>query len=214
MMNPIYGLFIDIARDVFFILVGVIITLWCENLGSPRLSMKTGKTAAEVKANRNRTRFLHIHVANNPIKVPFIPRQTASSVHGTISFIKNPNGKQIGKSMDIRWDGAPEPVNYQMAEGKLLPVKNPDPRLMRVSKFMDIPPDETETMTIAVRMYNERMAYGWTSESYSLDWRHEDFALPLGEYTARIKLIAGNYSIEDEFHFANLEDFESFDFID
>lgn len=198
----------DFGLNLFYVFLGVVIAIWYENRGSPRLIFTPEKTTDEVKSNGLRTRFLHISVKNNPMIVPLVTRQTAFSVHGTISFIKS-DGQQIGKAMPIRWDGAPEPIKYEVVNERIVPI--PDPRLVRISRYMDIPPNEKESLAIAVRIYDDKIAYGWTSENYFKNWRNDDFALPLGEYVAYVKLTTGDTNFEDKFSFSNLDAFETFD---
>src|SRR6266511_2339698 len=136
-MNAVYNFLIDFGINLFFAFLGVVLAIWYESLGSPRLVIVPEDTTDEVKSNGWHTRFLHLGVKNLPTRAPFLTRQTAFSVHGTISFFTL-DGIQIGKTMPIRWDGAPEPIKYEVFEGKIITV--PDPRLVRISRFMDIPP--------------------------------------------------------------------------
>jgi len=210
-MNGICSFLIDFGVNLFFAFLGVVLAIWYENLGSARLLFTPENTTDEVKPNGLRTRFLHVGIKNVPKKVPFVTRQTAFSVHGTISFITT-DGKQVGKTMPIRWDGAPEPIKYEVSDGKVFTI--PDPRLVRISRFMDVPPDENESLAIAVRIHDEKNAYGWTSESYFNKWRHDDFLLPPGKYIARVRLTTGDSIFESEFPFNNLGEFETFDLSD
>lgn len=203
------ALLVDFVVNLFFSFLGVALALWYENLGSPRLLLMRGKTTDNVKLKEKSTRFLHIVVKNSPKKVPLVRRQTAYSVHGTVTFIRKSDGKQVGQTMPIRWDGAPEPIKYEVENGKILSIL--DPRLVRISGYIDIPPDEQESFAIAVRIHGDKNAFGWTSESYFHDWRHPDYKLPTGEYMAKIKLTTGDATFEGEFPFVNLDAFETFD---
>ncbi|MCX8126790.1 MAG: hypothetical protein N3E40_06625 [Dehalococcoidia bacterium] len=202
------NLLVDFAINLFFAFLGVVVAIWYENLGSPRLLLIPGNTTDDVKPNGWRVRFLHINVKNSPKKVPLVTRQTAYSVHGTVTFIRKSDGKQVGQTMPIRWDGAPEPIKFEVANGQVLSI--PDPRLVRISRYIDIPPDEQEGFAIAVRIYDEKTAFGWTSESYFQNWRHNDYALPIGEYVAKVRLTTGDATFEGEFPFANFDAFEPF----
>ena len=113
--------------------------------------------------------------------------------------------------MPIRWDGAPEPLKAEVVDNKV--VHLPDHRLLRVSQYMDIPPDETESLAVAIRIQGDADAFGWTSASYFHDWRHPDFRLPPGKYTARLLLASGDRTFQKDFPFVNSADFESFDLL-
>ena len=111
--------------------------------------------------------------------------------------------------MPIKWDGTPEPIKFEVVEGAIVTIA--DPQLIRISRFIDIPPDEKESLAIAVRIYDEKTAYGWTSESYFKGWCHPDFELPIGKYIAKVRLTTGDSIFEDEFQFNNLYKFQNFD---
>jgi hypothetical protein len=167
-------------------------------------------TTDENKQDGRRTRFLHVRVTNSPKRVPFVPKQTATSSHGTITFYDN-DGNQLGIPMPIKWDGTPEPLNLEISNGKIVYLL--DQRLLRGTRFIDIPPDESETLAIAVRILNKTNAYGWTGESYSHDWCHPAYEIPNGEYTAKIKVFSGDSKAEEYFKFILGEEFEDFDLI-
>lgn len=113
--------------------------------------------------------------------------------------------------MPIRWDGNPEPLNPEVVNNKIKFL--PDSRLMRLSRYIDIPPDESEGLAIAVRIDSDTDAYGWTGESYLHNWRHPEYRLPVGEYVARINLTTGDSVFKQDLRFTNPEGFESFDLI-
>jgi len=209
-MNENYNLLIDFGVNLFFAILGFALAIWYDRLGSPRLLFIPEDTTDGIKTNGWRTRFLHIGVINSPKKVPFLRRQTAFSVHGTISFFTM-DDKQVGKTMPIKWDGTPEPIKFEVVEGEIVAIV--DPQLVRISRFIDIPPDEKESLAIAVRIYDDKSAYGWTSESYFRGWRHPDFALPIGKYIAKVRLTTGDAIFEKEFQFNNLYKFQNFDLI-
>jgi|GEM_PF-6270010 len=198
----------EIALNIGLAFLGVIAALWYEKLGSPRLTYQKGITTDDIKQNNWRTRFLHLNVANKPWKLPFVPRQTAVAVHGTITFLdlsRNP----ITNPMPIRWDGAPEPIKYEIANNQVHSL--PDPRLARVSRFIDIYPDEQESLAIAIKILGDNDAFGWTSESYFRNWRHQDFQIGQGDYIAKINLKTGDSVFFAEFKFTNPSTFTEFD---
>jgi hypothetical protein len=148
-------------------------------------------------------------VRNNPRKAFFVPRRTAQGVHGSITFFDDRGQRVSEKDMPIRWDGAPEPLKYDVRNGQVEIL--PDPKLVRVSRFIDIYPDEKESLSPAVKIEGEDKAYGWTSESYFEEWRHPDFELPEGDYVARVSLKCGDQLVEEDFRFSNPTEFTNFD---
>ncbi len=200
----------EIIVNLVLAFVGVVGALWYENLGVPRLIIEKADTTDDIKPNKRRTRFLRLTVKNNPRKVCFVPRQTASAVHGSITF-KNNNGKKITGAMPIRWDGAPEPIRYVVVNGQVQHL--PDPRLIRVSKFIDIYPDEMESLALAIKIQGDNVAYGWTSASYFHNWRHIDFELPEGDYIACVSVKCGDDTIVQDIRFSNPKTFTGFDLL-
>lgn len=204
-------LLLNIGFNLLFVFIGVVLALWYENLGAARLTISSGRTTDDVKPNGWRTRFLHLNVANVPRrKTPFVTRQTAFWCHGTITFFTL-DQEQIGSPMPIRWDGNPEPLNPEVVNDRIEYL--PDFRLMRLSRYIDIPPDETESLAVAVRIQGDANAFGWTSESYLHNWRHPDYALPPGEFVAHISISTGDNVFRQDFRLTNPEVFEKFDLI-
>jgi hypothetical protein len=113
--------------------------------------------------------------------------------------------------MPIRWDGNPEPLIPEVIEKDVIYL--PDARLMRLSRFVDIPPDESEGLAIAVRIDGESDAFGWTGESYFHGWYHPDYRLPKGEYIARVSLTTGDGVFKKDFRFTNPDALSSFDLL-
>jgi len=200
----------EIILNIALAFLGVIVALWYENLGSPRLYIQKGETTDDIKQNNWRTRFLHLSVSNKPRRLPLVPRQTALSVHGTITFLDSKRNPITG-AMPIRWDGTPEPIKYEVVNNQVRTL--PDPRLLRVSRFIDIYPDEHETLAIAVRILGDQDAFGWTSESYFQNWRHQDYRISQGEYIAIINLKSGDSVFNAEFAFTNPSAFTDFDLL-
>jgi len=200
----------DLVLNLLLAFLAVVAALWYEALGAPRLIIENGKTTDDVKDNGRRTRFIHLTVLNNPRKAPFVTRQTAQAAHGTIEFLDAYRSSLSGR-MPIRWDAAPEPVKYEAVGRRAILL--PDPRLVRISRFIDIFPDERESLAVAIRIFGDYEAYGWTSESYFRDWRHPDFSLPLGALIARVRLAVGDTVVQKDVPFNNPGQFEEFDIV-
>jgi hypothetical protein len=156
------------------------------------------------------TIFLHSTVKNEPRRVPFVPRQTAMGVHGSIEFLDNAKNSICGK-MPIRWDGTPEPLKYEIVNGEVVTLA--DLRLLRVSKFIDIYPDEQESLGIAIRLEGEDNAFVWTTDSYFHSWRHPDFTISQGDFYSRVTVKAGSESFIRDVPFINPGEFEDFDLL-
>jgi hypothetical protein len=198
----------DVLWGLLLTFLGVAFALWYESLGSSRLLFSPGKTIDAIQSNGKRCRFLHLKVMNRPWRVPLVRRQTAYSCHGMITFLSS-DRLPISKPMPVRWAAAPQPVRQEIVNGKSVGVL--EPNLVRIARFMDIPPGETEDCDIAIRIQGDADAYGWTPESYLHDWRHPDFRLQTGDYIAQITLTAGDSVFRTEMLVRNPMRFEDFD---
>lgn len=205
-MNPL-----DLLINLGISILSIVIALWYENLGTPRLKIMSDATTDDTKQDGRRTRFLHLKIINKPRRMLFVTRQTANSCHGDIIFF-TADYKQIGNPMPIKWDGTPEPIKPEIYKNKIVWLL--DPRLLRLTRFIDIPPDESESLAIAVKILGDNNAYGWTGESYLRgDWKHPNYTMKLGVYIARVKIYSGDSVFIQDFRFTNPKKFEKFDLL-
>ena len=201
---------LNLIVNLFFSFIGVVLALWYENLGSPRLIIKPGETTDGKRVGDTRARFLHVIVENKPRKVPFVPRQTAMACHGTITFTSL-SSKPVGNTISIKWDGTPEPLKPEIIDDEIKHLL--DNRLIRTCGYIDIPPDEEESLAMAIRIQVDSEAYGWTAASYGNDWRYPNSTLPLGTYIAQVKIFTGDDPFQEKFRFENPSNFEGFDLV-
>jgi len=190
---------IDVAENLFFTFFGVVVAIWYESLGAPRLLIEID-APFENSNPLGDFRFVRVRVRNQPRKVPLVTRQTAYAVHGRMSFV-NSKGGQVGKTIQIRWDGMPEPLKYEVENGRIITL--PDPALFRVSQYINIPPDEQETFAVAVKFQGDEEAYGWSNESYKHKWKHTEVSLPPGVYEVIISLQSGDKVWKKRFRLQN-----------
>ena len=155
------------------------------------------------------TRFLHLKVVNAARKIPFVPKQTAYACHGDITFLTD-DLEHTGKSIQFKWDGTPAPIKPEILNGKI--VFLPDVSLIRLTRYIDIPPGEEESLAVAFRVEGDSEAYGWSYLNYQCpDWRHPASILPSGNYVAHITIISGDTIVKKDVRFANPENFQEFD---
>jgi hypothetical protein len=200
----------DVLFNLVLTFVGVAAALWYESLGSPRLLFSAGETTDSVQSIGQRCRFLHLQVTNRPRRAPLVRRQSASSCHGTITFLSG-DRRWVSGQMPVRWVDAPQPVRQEIVNGQAVGVL--EPNLLRVARFMDIPPGETESCDIAIRIDGDTDAYGWTPDSYRHGWRHPSFRLPTGDFIAQVALTTGDSVFRTEIHFRNPTRFDGFDLV-
>ncbi|MFQ5789960.1 MAG: hypothetical protein ACE5JI_05720 [Acidobacteriota bacterium] len=200
---------VEMVVEILLVAFGVVLALWYENLGSPRLRMSIAEPSDHDQRPGNiRARFIHLWVENNPRRLWLVPRQTAYACRGTITFLDD-GGDVIAEDMPIKWDSNPEPLKYELDnKGELRTL--PDPRFLHVSRRIAIPPGQSETLAVAVRVHGETEVYGWTPESYFRSWRHEDYRLPDGGISARVSIATGDRTFPDEFRIRNPENLSEF----
>ena len=211
--------FIDLLIQFFkyiilpfiFTLIGVVGALWWGNKGKPRLLIYpcSDDTIDGPMSDGVRRRALRIRIKNIPLKRWFVNRQTAVSCHGNIVFL-DADKKPISKPMQVRWADSPEPIKHLVLNGKIITV--PEYNLVRLSKYIDIPPDESELCDLAIRFVNEDDAYGWCTDSYFKNSRHPDYKLNCGSFFAKITIFTGDSTFEFPLvPFSNPAIFEKFD---
>lgn len=198
----------DLLIQVIFLFAGIVLALWYENLGSPKLKFYSCETLELPLENGKRLRSLRIKIKNDPRKLPFVPRQTASSCHGTIIFL-DAEKKAFSKPMQIRWADSPEPIKKEILNNEIINL--PEHNLVRLSKYIDIPPDEAELSDLAIRFFNENIAYGWCTDSYFKNMRHSDYTFNKGSYFAKVSILTGDLKFEAIIPFSNPPDYEKFD---
>ena len=202
---------VEIILNIVLAAVGVIFALWYENLGAPRIIIIPDITTQDTKANGLTTRFLHLKVKNSPRSFPFVTKQTASACHGSIIFLTD-KLEQIGNSIQLKWDGTPEPIKPEILNGQVIYLF--DNSLIRLTRYIDIPPGEEESLAIAFRISGDKVAYGWSYINYQYpNWRYTDSTLPFGEYIARITITSGDTIVKKDIPFINPEKFNGFDLL-
>lgn len=199
----------EILINLALLMLGVIIALWYENLGAPRILISPHVTTQSTKQNQLTVRFLHLMISNNPRKLPLVSRRTAQDCHGSINFLDN-NHKPLGVSVQIKWDGTPEPVKPEIVNGQVVYLF--DNRLLRSCRYINIPPEEQESIAVAMRIQGDSQAYAWSCQNYQLpDWRHPDLQLPQGTMVARVTISSGDSVTRKDFVFDNPPSFTDFE---
>jgi hypothetical protein len=207
-------LLIQLGRDIIlpfaFTLIGVVGAVWYGNVSKPKLEIQPSSddTIEGPMSNGAIRRALRIRVKNVPLKRPFVNRQTAVSCHGDIVFLDE-NRKPVSEPMQIRWADSPEPIKYLVINNKIEIF--PENNLVRLSKYIDIPPDESESCDLAIRFVGEDNAYGWCTDSYFHNSRHPKYKLNQGTFFAKIIISAGGSTFKFTVPFSNPAIFKNFD---
>lgn len=202
---------VDVLKDVILMGLGVVIALWYERIGDPRVSIELEPCFDRPEGSFGRVRSLRLRARNRPRRAWLVSRRTAVSCHGNIQFL-DVNRNPLCSPMPIRWADSPQPVRTEVINAQRVGL--PEPNLVRLSRYIDIPPDESELLDLAIRIHGERDAYGWTTESYFHNWRHPDYCLPHGDCLALVTLTTGDDVVRMEARIRNAQEFDMFDVIE
>jgi hypothetical protein len=121
----------------------------------------------------------------------WMSRNAALQCHGNITFHHLDGQNVFGRSMHIRWAGAPEPIPMRVQigdhEGLIF-----DPTRFTLSQRVDIYPGESADLDVAARFDNEPECYGWSNESYFSNppWRTAAWRLQPGRYLIRVTVLS------------------------
>jgi hypothetical protein len=187
---------------------GVLMALAYEDLGKPRLEYQVGKTSPKETQN-GIVSFVRVIVTNKPRRSLFLRRKSAYRCTGTITFLSQDGARIHDEPLPVRWALNPRPTKPGLDQDGQ-PTELFDHSLMLQSRFMDIPPDDSRNIDVAIR-FKEGIAYGWTDESFGTRWRHPQYELPIGSYRVRIALKSEDVKFPpQEFLLENPESIDGF----
>ena len=147
-------------------LITIILVIVVENLRRPKLDLRMVPPKNNDYSGQNRPankmRALCIECFNKPLPLfaRWMSRNAALQAHGTITFFNLDGQNLFGRSMAIRWSGAPEPVPA------ILEIDNKrftffDPSKFSLNQRVDIYPGEAQRLDVVTRFDDEAECYGW-----------------------------------------------------
>jgi hypothetical protein len=198
----------EILENLCISVFSIFLALLYAKSGRSRLFINL-KPPKKIAFGNEKSIFVNLIVKNNPHKGwPLIPRETAYSCHGDVTFYNENGTIKICGPMPIRWSGNPQPIKYEVANDQIISLV--EPSLIKQSEYIDIPRDEEEELDIAVRFYQENEAYGWNSESYFHENRNQKFRLPTGNYIIIVNLTCSSNNVSKKFILENPKKIEEF----
>lgn len=197
---------------IFGAIVGAIaaglITIWIETLRKPRLEMELLTPVDMTFQNQPAKEMISLRVKLTNKSLPgwirWMYRSPALQCHGNISF-HHLNGKNVfGRSMILRWAAAPEPNPLEVVIGNQRGLVFDPVRITHLQK-MDIYPNESADIDIAVKLDKEALCYGWSNESYFSNppWRPANWRLNQGRYIVRVTILSSGETISKLFRLSN-----------
>jgi len=196
-------------------IVAGLITIWIEILRKPRLELELIDPVDMEFQNQsaNILRATRLQLTNKPLPawIQWMYRNPALQCHGNISFHHLDGQNVFGRSMILRWAGAPEPNPMEIRIGNERGLVFDPVRITHLQK-MDIYPSESAVIDVAVRLDNEDECYGWSNESYFSNppWRPPSWRLNSGRYIVKVVIQSSGQTISKLFRLIN--DVEQQDF--
>jgi hypothetical protein len=124
--------------------------------------------------------------------------------HGTITFHHLDGQNVFGRSMEIRWSSAPEPVPTQVViDGHNFGFF--DHQRFQTAQRIDLYPGERDNFSVVARLDSEADCWGWSNESYFCErtWRNEKWKLRSDRYLVRVSIRSAGEHVSDIFRLVN-----------
>jgi hypothetical protein len=198
----------DIGLVVFGAIIAGLITIAVEVLRKPKLDFEVipPKDMEFNDQPAKRMRALCLRLVNKPLPkwARWMSRNPALQCHGNITFHHLDGQNVFGRSMIIRWSGAPEPnplrIRIGDAEGYVF-----DPVRITLLQKMDIYPGESADIDIVVRLDDEPECYGWSNESYfsKPPWRPLSWRLEQKRYLVKVLVLSSGEKFSKIFRLIN-----------
>jgi hypothetical protein len=173
--------------------------LWERVLSKPRLTIvpfvnnpkPTAFTTEQVvngRRTRNTTagRVLQVEVRNASLRLLSWRGsviRAATNCTGVIEFITYPGGLPACRPMEGRWAESDEPVIHSPMVGLISA-----PQL--VQKARDVRPGDKQVMDVVVHHDGDRVVYGWTNASHTVNPRLPAYRLPEAYYRVKVTITA------------------------
>ena len=196
-------------------IIAILITIAIELLRKPKLGFEIlpPKDMEFDNQPANRMRAVCLKLVNRPLPkcARWMSRNPALQCHGTITFHHLDGQNIFGRSMIVRWSGAPEPNPLRIQIGNAEGLVFDPVRITHIQK-MDIYPGENADIDIAARFDEEPECYGWSNESYFSNppWRTVQWRLTPNRYIVKVTIFSSGETFSKIFRLIN--DIERQDF--
>lgn len=200
------------ALTIFGVVLGAIIailvTIALEILRKPNLCFEIipPKDMEFNNQPANRMRAVCLKLVNSalPKWARWMSRNPALQCHGNITFHHLDGQNIFGRSMVVRWAGAPEPNPLRIQIGNLEGSVFDPVRITQMQK-MDIYPGESAEIDIAARFDDEPECYGWSNDSYFSNppWRTVEWCLPPNRYIVKVTIFSSGETFSKNFRLIN-----------
>jgi hypothetical protein len=189
-------------------IITILITVFTENMRRPRLTLRIIEAVDNYYEGRpaNRAKYLLLEIENKslPLFARWMSRNAAMQCHGTITFHHLDGQNVFGRSMEIRWSSAPEPVPTQVViDGHNFGFF--DHQRFQTAQRIDLYPGERDNFSVVARLDSEADCWGWSNESYFCErtWRNEKWKLRSDRYLVRVSIRSAGEHVSDIFRLVN-----------
>ena len=196
-------------------IIAIFVTIALELLRKPNLGFEIlpPKDMEFDNQPANRMRAVCLKLANRPLPkwALWMSRNPALQCHGNITFHHLDGQNIFGRTMIVRWSGAPEPNPLRIQIGNVEGFVFDPVRITHIQK-MDIYPGESAEIDIAARFDGEPECYGWSNESYFSNprWRTVQWRLSPNRYIVKVTIFSSGETFTKNFRLIN--DVEQQDF--
>ena len=196
-------------------IIAILITIVIELLRKPNFGFEIlpPKDMDFDNQPANRMRAVCLKLVNKPLAkgARWMSRNPALQCHGTITFHHLDGQNVFGRSMIVRWSGAPEPNPLRIQIGNIEGFVFDPVRITHIQK-MDIYPGKSAEIDIAAKFDNEPECYGWSNESYFSNppWRTVQWRLSPNRYIVKVTIFSSGETFSKNFRLIN--DVEQQDF--
>ncbi|MBW1794192.1 MAG: hypothetical protein JRJ38_07145 [Deltaproteobacteria bacterium] len=200
-METIFGV-------VFGAIIAALIPISIEVLRKPKLDLEVVPPVDMQLHGQpaNRMRSVRLKLNNKPLPrwARWMYRNPALQCHGNITFHHKDGQNVFGRSMVLRWCGAPEPNPLEIRIGNAQGYVFDPVRITHLQK-MDIYPGESVDIDIAARFDDEPECYGWSNESYFSNppWRTPRWQLEPNRYIVRVTVLSSGETVSGIFRLVN-----------
>lgn len=118
-----------------------------------------------------------------------------------IQFYRQDGSAVFADEMPARWSGAPEPLSVVAVSeaGQIVLQHVPDMTKVPAGFVSDLAPKEADSISVAVKFFDDQSCWGWTPDSYMYQWQHPVRRLPADLLLVRVRVLANGVYYPGEF---------------
>lgn len=192
--------------------VAILIAIAVEYLRSPKLKLEIEPISTVPLHSANTTyqiESIKVRLFNKklPLFASWMLREPASQCRAIITFYDLQGKETPGGAMNGRWPNSPQPVPTVVVGPNNQQFAILDQEKLTLVSRIDVFPDESEPLDIAMRVIGQSDCYGWNNESYFSvpQFFNPKWKLPMGGYLVKVVVISSGQKCTKIFHLVNYQ---------